>query len=200
MLMTDLRHDHIRTKVMSLTKESLDELRSILKDMMTAAHKQLEEEGVQRSAVRFEATFDVRYLGQEHAVRTPVPLEGSNSSVLDVVSRRFRDLHMKQYTFTLNDPLEVVNVHLSAFGRVPKPRMKPWKAAKKSTPRARRAAMGRSGFTRVKVYDRDGTAVGTTLTGPAIVEEPTSTTVVQTGDRLKVDRFGNLIIEVARSG
>lgn len=201
MLMTDLRHDYIRTKVIKLTKENLSELRSILKDMMTAAYKQLGEEGIQKTAVRFEATFDVRYLGQEHAVPTPVPLEGSSASVLDVVSRRFRDLHMKRYTFTLKDPLEVVNVHLSAFGRVAKPRMKAWKATKrKSAPRVRRAAVDQSGFTKVRVYDREATDVGTALMGPAIVEEPTSTTVVQTGDRLKVDRFGNLIIEVTRSG
>jgi N-methylhydantoinase A len=39
---------------------------------------------------------------------------------------------------------------------------------------------------------------GNRIDGPALVEEHASTTVVLPGDRLRVDGFGNLDIEIAR--
>ncbi|MDV3243944.1 MAG: hydantoinase/oxoprolinase family protein [Nitrososphaerales archaeon] len=198
MLMTDLRHDYVRTKVTKLDVEGLNELQSISEEMSRAAYKQLYEEGVKKDSIWFEAIFDIRYLGQEHTVPTPIPIGTRGRGALEKIAKRFRKLHMKQYTFTLSDPLEVVNVHLSAFGRVVKPRMKPWKAPKKlSPPKERKAVVDQSGLRRIKAYERDWLKVGTVLRGPAVIEEPTSTTILQTGDRLKVDKFGNLILEVA---
>jgi len=197
MLMTDLRHDYVRTKVTKLTPESLKELQGALGEMAQASLEQLAEEGVERRFVSFEATFDIRYLGQEHSVPTPVPITGSGQAALETIANRFRKLHMKQYTFALSDPLEVVNVRLSAFGKVFKPRMKLWRApTKMSPPKVRRAVVDESGFRSVKVYEREALDVGARLRGPAIVEEPTSTTIMRKGDSAKVDRFGNLVLEV----
>ena len=48
------------------------------------------------------------------------------------------------------------------------------------------------------VYLRDGLRAGNRVAGPALIEEEASTTVLPPGDRLRVDGFGNLDIEVAR--
>ena len=47
-------------------------------------------------------------------------------------------------------------------------------------------------------YLRDALKAGNRIEGPALVEEHASTTVVLPGDRLRVDEFGNLVIEVGR--
>jgi N-methylhydantoinase A len=44
------------------------------------------------------------------------------------------------------------------------------------------------------VYDRARLAPDTRLTGPAIVEEPESTTVIGVGGSLEVDAYGTLVI------
>ena len=47
-------------------------------------------------------------------------------------------------------------------------------------------------------YAREGLRAGNAIAGPALIEEHASTTVLLPGDRLRVDAFGNLVIEVAR--
>jgi N-methylhydantoinase A len=46
------------------------------------------------------------------------------------------------------------------------------------------------------VYDRTELGPGTTIRGPAIVEEASATTVMDTGGVLEVDRYGSLVITV----
>jgi N-methylhydantoinase A len=48
-------------------------------------------------------------------------------------------------------------------------------------------------------YDRMRLRAGNRIDGPALVEEYASTTVVHPGDRLEVDAFGDLVIEILRS-
>ena len=41
---------------------------------------------------------------------------------------------------------------------------------------------------------RPGLAAGTQITGPAVIEEPNSTTFVPPGDRAVIDAWGNIVI------
>jgi N-methylhydantoinase A len=47
-------------------------------------------------------------------------------------------------------------------------------------------------------YARDELKAGNRIAGPALIEEHASTTVLLPGDRMQVDGFGNLVIEVGR--
>ena len=51
------------------------------------------------------------------------------------------------------------------------------------------------GFTECNVYDRYRMGPGTTLTGPAVIEERESTLVVGPGGKLRIDEYLNAIIE-----
>ena len=199
MLMTDLRHDYVQTKVVRFNGESLKSLMEILEEMMRVAYGQMEEEGIEKKDVRFEATFDMRYAGQEHTVPTPVPVGGKGErDLLSTISRKFQSLHMKQYDFTLADPLEVVNVHLTVLGRVKKPGMTKWappRGVRKGRLASRRV-VSEEGRQSVSVHERDGLGAGAVVSGPAIIEEPTSTTILRRGNRMRVDKFGNLVIQV----
>jgi N-methylhydantoinase A len=48
-------------------------------------------------------------------------------------------------------------------------------------------------------YQRDALKAGNRLVGPALVEEYASITVVLPGDRLRVDVYGNLVIDIERN-
>ena len=198
MLMTDLRHDYVRTKVSKLDQHTLKELKEILEDMMEKAYGQMEEEGIEKKNVRFEAVLDIRYVGQEHTVPTPVPIDDSPEA-LKTIEKRFHALHLKEYTFTLSDPLEVVNIHLLSRGSVKKPSLKGGKIRPQARPKAkssRRAFVADAGFARIPVFNRDSLQLGATVKGPAVIEEATSTTVLRPGDSLNVDKFGNLVVKV----
>ena len=55
------------------------------------------------------------------------------------------------------------------------------------------------GFVRTPVFSRPALLAGNVIAGPALIEEHASTTVVHPGDRLEVDAFGNLVIDIRRS-
>jgi N-methylhydantoinase A len=54
------------------------------------------------------------------------------------------------------------------------------------------------GFVETNIYERGRLPVGATFQGPAIVEQPDTTTVMPPRTDCRVDEYGNLIIKVAR--
>jgi len=115
------------------------------------------------------------------------------------INERFHQLHDHAYTFRLESPVELVNFHLTALGRVEKPKITRLnKDAARSVQEAYkgdRQVIFDSGFVKTPTYERDLLPVGATLSGPLIVEEPAATAVVFPGQRLSVDEYGFLHIE-----
>ena len=72
----------------------------------------------------------------------------------------------------------------------------PAASAKRGTRRAYFAEAGKT--VQAPTFAREALRAGNTIAGPALIEEHASTTVVLPGDRMRVDDFGSLIIEVAR--
>ena len=54
-----------------------------------------------------------------------------------------------------------------------------------------------TGIVAAPVYDRYRLAIGASVSGPAIIEERESTTVIDRGDTLTVDEFGCLVVTLA---
>jgi N-methylhydantoinase A len=199
MLMTDLRHDYIQTKVMKFDESTLKEIQQILNEMKSSALEQLKSEGIAEGQIRFEPVLDIRYSGQEHTVSTPASELSKPDADIVPVQKRFNQLHEQQYTFQLQDPLEVVNVRLTAFGRVKKSALKAVRASGSTRARAksfRVVDLDESGAKKLPVYERDSLPIGAKIKGPAIIEEQTATTVLRKSNVLTNDRFKNLVIEV----
>ena len=92
-------------------------------------------------------------------------------------------------------------VRICAYGRIAKPALADAtaEAVAGSDARARKGArpvyFEGGGFVECAVHDRLRLGEGAVLDGPAIVEEPDSTTLVHPGWRARVERFGVLVIE-----
>jgi N-methylhydantoinase A len=61
-------------------------------------------------------------------------------------------------------------------------------------PLAERSVMFLGGRCATPVFSRDLLRAGQTIAGPAIVEEAASVTVVNPGQELRVDEYGNLLL------
>jgi N-methylhydantoinase A len=200
MLMTDLRHDYIQTYIRRLNQLNPSELNEEWNSIESQALKQYQEEGVSEDKVLFTRFADIRYLGQEHTVKVPVPNGEWTEETISEVVKRFGDLHEQHYTFKLEGtPTEIVNLHLTALGKVLKPQMKKLKSASSNVQNAyketRSVYFEENGWVDTKVYYRSLFGKGMQITGPAIVEEPSASTVIYPGQSLTVDEYGNLIIE-----
>jgi N-methylhydantoinase A len=145
----------------------------------------------------------LRYEGQEHAVRVPLPANRLDEAACRAVEEDFHRLHELRYRFRLDDPVEAVDLHLVAIGRLRRPSLQaltrgpPGEDAIKGT---REVDFDDDGVRTTPVFERDRLAPSDRVVGPAIVEEPAATTLVGSGQVLQVDPYGNLHITLKEAG
>lgn len=204
MLMTDLRHDYIQTHIKRVQEQNLLGLNQEWQRLEMQAAQQFAEEGVAAERIVFGRIADMRYIGQEHTVKVPVPSGEWTRETLEDIMARFHDLHEQNYTFKLEGTTaEIVNLHLTALGTVEKPVVKKLDAAPDADAPAvkeiRPVYFEEQGWLDTAIYLRGTLGAGTRIAGPAIVEERSASTLLYPGQGLTVDEYGNLIIDTGVS-
>ncbi len=198
MLMTDLRRDYIRTLITRTDQVTPERLNGIYARLERQALADLEAESVEKDNIECQRFADMRYLGQEHTVKVPLPVGEITDEAMPGINERFHTLHEQTYAFRLETPVELVNYHLIAFGRVQKPTINKRDGKQGSLDEARkgvrRVNFDELGFHESDIYERDLLPVGVAVRGPLVVEEPASTTVVFPDQQLTKDEYGFLVI------
>jgi N-methylhydantoinase A len=152
----------------------------------------------------FQHHADLRYAGQSFELTiplsTPVADAPGSPDLVRQTLQQFHREHERAYGYNAPaEPVEWVNVRLTALGRIAKPGLRDWapdgcgQTARKPSRPVYFAE--HKGTVDCPVYDRYQLAAGSVIEGPAIVEELDSTTVIHPGYRAQVDRFGNLILQ-----
>jgi N-methylhydantoinase A len=202
MLVTDLRHDFVRSLFARLEDAPFDTFDQIFAAMEERGRAQVRSAAPQSVEIIIKHAADMRYIGQEHAVMVDIPGELFAKRDVAGIKRQFDAVHEVRYGYSSRDEnAEIVSLRLSVTGIISKPDHAPQSAKGASSD----AALIRKsnvefgvlgGRLNTPIYDRDRLPAGSRINGPALVQEYASTTVVAPGDQLTVDRFGNLDIEV----
>lgn len=199
MLMTDLRHDYIQTYIKRMNNLDLTKMNSIWANIERQAFQHFQEEGMDKDNVFFQRYADMRYLGQEHTVKVPVEGGEWNQRVLDKAIADFNLLHEKNFTFKLPEAeTEIVNIHVTAFGKVGKPKLKTIErhtSLQDALIEQRDVYFENDGWVRTNIYDRELLPIEMKISGPAIVEERAAATVIYHKQSLYIDAYGNIVIE-----
>ena len=202
LLVTDLRHDYVRTYITPTSKIDIDVLRRNFGEFEKKATQLLLHEGVARTDIRFIRELDMRYRGQSYELRVLVRPGRLGKRVVSELNEGFFAAHQRSYGFAVtSEPTEIVNIRLSAIGSVSRPRQR---VIPRGSNSAKAALKGKRavymGHARrpvpTAIYDRYRLKAGNRFAGPAIVEEADSTTLVPPGCRARVDGYGNLLIQV----
>jgi N-methylhydantoinase A len=203
MLMTDLRVDYIRTMISRTDQVDLGRINSLYDEMEQQARQRLLAERVAHADIQIQRYADMRYLGQEHTVKVPVPAGRITPESIQQVNNAFHGLHEHTYTFRLESPIELVNYHLTAIGLVSKAEIGTvsnqgtgLSRAKKDT---RKVIFDDFGAVNTAIYERDLLPIDRVIEGPTVIEEPASVTVVYPDQQVYRDRYGFLHIETAKT-
>jgi N-methylhydantoinase A len=209
LLCTDIVHDYIRSELRPLDAVSAEHAESIFEELEGKAREELAAEGMLQAknmasaSARFTRELDLRYTGQGYELRTP--LDGLFTQRLTAPSMaaaraRFDERHAQIHGHAAKErPVEVVSYRVRVRVTVPKyePRSEPapsWPAAAVAKGK-RRIHFGATQSVEATLYERDKLDIGTTITGPAIVEQFDATTVIPQGWTGCVDGYRNLILE-----
>ncbi|EMA47187.1 hydantoinase/oxoprolinase family protein [Halobiforma nitratireducens] len=199
MLLTDLRRDYVRTLVRSFEPDAADIVDDAFASMADRAREAFDAEGVPREDIELEYSVDLRYDGQEHTVQTPVRSDGDRitGTAIERTIETFHLRHDQAYNFQLDDPVELVNLRLTATAAVSKPAIDVLERDGRLS-EARKAErpvdFGTEGTHETPIYDRSTLPVEVSFDGPAVVEEPACTTLVHPDQTCRVDEYGNLRI------
>jgi N-methylhydantoinase A len=199
MLMADVRQDYVRTYYRPLRTADYPQLEHIFAELLAAGHATLDGAGVVAEARRFQYWLDLRYVGQEFWLQIPVTEQELRCADGAAIERRFTEIHDHRFGHAaVDEPLELVNVRLTAIGtrpRVDLPRL--GEATAEALIGSREIVLDdASRPTLCNVYRRERFAARAVIKGPAVVEEYASTTVLFDGDHLEVADTGELVITV----
>lgn len=203
MLFSDLRYDYVRSVFRKLDDVSFEDIEAIYARMEAEGRAALAQSAVAPEAVVIERAADMRYVGQEHAVAVDLPTEFFARQDRGAIKQRFDAVHNVRYgTSAPGEPADLVSLRVTVLGVMRKPPRHAVEEGSAVPPdealRARKDVYFRSaaGFVATPVYKRHLLRSGNRILGPALVEEHASTTVVQPGDEVLVDAFGNLQISI----
>ncbi|MFQ5660521.1 MAG: hydantoinase/oxoprolinase family protein [Gammaproteobacteria bacterium] len=199
MLISDLKHDYVRTYACDLDQVDLDEINGHYKGMASAAMETLKAEGVSADQIEIKYTADLRYVGQFNEVEVIAPGGGEiRQEHLAIMGDAFHDRHDVLYGYSMHGAqMELINLRITARGKTEKPKQEKHTYAGEETSVAslgqRQAYFGEA-FIEVPVYDGLKFEYGNKVIGPAIIVQPTTTIVVPPDFDLLCDEYNNYLM------
>jgi len=201
LLVSDIKHDYVRTYIREMGALDFDQITRSYQEMELKATQVLTSEGVGKAALRFTRYFDIRYIGQSYELRIEGPPGELGPDNVKHLNTAFFEQHEKAYGYASHtEPTELVNLRMTATGSITRPRFYRLKTGGSDSSHAmkgqREVFFEESGTAvRCKLYDRYSLQSGNWIDGPAIVEEVDSTTVIHPGYRANIDSYGNIVIQ-----
>jgi len=195
-LCSDFRHDFVQTFLMNTAKPDGKRIREIFAELDSRGTQVLEHEGFRAEDIVLERSLDMRYVGQAHEVNVRFP--GSwTEAVLSSAAEDFHRRHEEHYGHCApGEPVEIVNLRVTAIGRNKSPTIRHAPQAGRESPTGRRNVYFKElgGWTECPIYERTALPAGLRLAGPVILEEHTSTVVVPADFQAEIDAYGNVIL------
>jgi N-methylhydantoinase A len=196
-LYSDVKNEFAQTYIRIIDDVQIGQVQSILMGLGDEARAWLKEEGVADPDQDLRYEVDVRYFRQGYEFSLEVNPAALASGGMADITGRFGEIHQRLYGFKLNSAVEIVNLRAVGVGRVVKVGFPEHEA---KGPDASGALVEQTrvyfhgSFLSAGVYDRALLSAGNRITGPAIVTQKDSTTVIHPGHVGEVDSHLNILI------
>lgn len=203
MLLAPWRHDLVRTMVGVLGKLDPEWVIAAFEELAAGARSQLNKDGLDEKKAVFEYGADLRYRGQEHSITVSLTVPEALSRADSLVRSRFDELHELRYGHAAaGEVIEVVNLRLTVTVARGGESVDNFLSARFEPEAARPEEV------RPVIYDnpaqplnarilwRPGLAPGFSVEGPAVIEEPNSTTLLFPGDVAQITEHGHIVISI----
>ncbi|CAH1650947.1 MULTISPECIES: hydantoinase/oxoprolinase family protein [unclassified Chelatococcus] len=197
-LLSDVTRDFVSTQIKRAEGESWKEITAAVVALEEQASAWLEAETIPDDKRALQHIAEARYAGQNHEIR----VEGVLTTAQDFAAR-FAGAHKVVYGYALDDhPVEIVNLRVQAIGHAGRP-LQTVASAPGSMAAARMGERDvyvgpERGWLTMPVYKRALMPQGEEFSGPAIIEELTSTAYVLPDQQGVVDAYGNIILKFVK--
>jgi N-methylhydantoinase A len=195
---SDLKRDYVRTLYADLGTVDPARVAAVFAAMAASGRAMLDAAHVPPERRALPRQADLRYRRQAYELTVPIADGEITRAGLDAAMAAFHAKHELTYGHAnRSEPVQLVNLRLTAVGRLPALLLAQRGDASEARTRSRDVWFAATGFAPTPVHWRPGLAAGTVVTGPAIIEAVDSTTVVPPGWTARVDDMG--FLRMARS-
>jgi N-methylhydantoinase A len=193
-MLSDLKHTYTRSVITTLGRMDTDRISEIVDDLVEEGRRDLEVENIPPSRRHFSLSFDLRYEGQAYNLNVESPKAEFTHETAEAIADRFERRHRDRYGFVdENNPIELVNVRITASGHIEDPDLeRPVPASGDPMVGEREVLLERDATASVPYYEWDRLGSGDKIGGPCIVESSNSTAWIPTEYDGRVDEYGNI--------
>ncbi|MDG1430094.1 MAG: hydantoinase/oxoprolinase family protein, partial [Paracoccaceae bacterium] len=190
LLVSDLKEDFVTSRRFPLNSDGVSILADVLEGLSKSAEDWFASENSPHEGRRVQLVVDARYVGQNFELAVPVA-EGVKLSSTDVpdvaaLTAKFCAAHDQAYGYASDaDPIEIVNVRLSASATLHRFEDNPATIGDPGEPEARETRgvyFDDESPVQAAIFDRAAMRPGQKIAGPAILEQMDTTTPVYPGD------------------
>ncbi|SFB49596.1 5-oxoprolinase (ATP-hydrolysing)/N-methylhydantoinase A [Amycolatopsis marina] len=208
LLATDIRVETPATVWTSSADPDTERIAGEFDRLSAQAVEQLAADGLRPEDIVLERSLDCRYIGQGYELRVPAPAGEIDTGWIARAAEAFHDVHERTYRQRFDDkPVHFVNVRVTAIGKVGHVPLAEIEAGGADPSAAIKTTTEALFWTddneprpfTTTVYDRTLLQAGNVITGPAIVEQFDSTTVVGPQQRATIDPVGHIVINTTET-
>jgi N-methylhydantoinase A len=206
LVVSDLKEDFVASGRFLVAADGLAPVAAAVADLAGQAGAWAKASAGDAIGHALELSFDMRYVGQNFELRVPAgeSTDARRAPALpnaETLRRLFFEAHERNYGFhNPDDPVEIINIRLTAHGRLRQPGTAPAALGPATPPppvETRSVWFTGEDPVATPVFDRAALRPGCVITGPAVIDQLDATTIVFPGDRARVDGHANLLLELA---
>lgn len=194
--MANARVDRYRTVQLNSRAFDVERARAVIAALVSECRGELSAQGHATAAI--SRGVEMRYLGQNYELEIDIAIDAFTEAEVGQLFDAFHTQHEARFGFRLDDHMEIVNFLVTGTantGDLVLPEIPDAEAEAEAS--ETRTVWFEGGWIETPIYDRARLRAGNTLTGPALVEENASVTVLDPGKSLSVDRLGNLRVSAS---
>jgi N-methylhydantoinase A len=199
-ILSDVKYNYMAATPMRLDERAdLERIEQRFAELEREGLAALHAEGITRDRVAFKRSIDMRYVGQVHECSVDIGDTVVSAGTIADIKGAFHKLHRQLFTYDEPDSLiEIVNIESTVCGKTDmlSPAQLPKGGSPAKAVKERRPMIFEGDAPAIEAPVYDGTLLGSgdVINGPAVIEEPTTTIVVQPGWRSRLDATGCYVI------
>ncbi len=199
-IISDVKYNYMATSPAKLDNvEACKKLNALYTKVEAQGMKHLLDDGFAKKDIVIKRSMEMRYVGQVHECTVDIGTFEINEKSISKLKTAFHKRHEELYTYAEpHNAVEVVNIESTVYGKIEKPKLPKYAkggTAAKALKGYRKAIFDASGkATKTPIYDGERLGAGSKIVGPAIIEEVTTTIVIEPQWVAVLDATGSYVI------
>ena len=200
-IISDVKYNYMATIPTRLDSiKAAEKINKTFKEIESKGIKHLNKDGFEEKKINTYRSLEMRYVGQIHECTVNIDFFEITEETLQNIKEAFHNRHEELYTYSEKDsPVELVNIESTIYGRIDRPNYSELEnkgQINDALKISRNLIFSEKGNAlKTPVYDGNKLSPGNLIDGPAVVEEDTTTLVIENGWFLELHKNGTYIIK-----